>query len=226
MFPHTPSDICDGFDWNALSAIGTLLAVAVALFLDPLRRTWNAPQIKIAIRKQDAVRERLETGLHAIPRLYVYNDGRGVGEHLRVTLTTIFVRKDEHLEIYDQPVSADLRWAEEENERVLTMLPSNASRLVNLGVLTKTTIGDQIRHFLVIDIPGQGQLRIGEGDYVFRIIISGANFKTRSVLITIQLGPRKDSKEKFWFGIKWPDSGLEREVRDVETSARLHASLR
>src|SRR5256885_1847931 len=100
-----------GIDYNAISALATLAAVLVALFLDPVRTWWRSPKLRLGIRMRDASRQRIDSGLEAVVRFYVYNDGRGIAKQLRLTLTSIFVRNADRFEIFDQPIATDLAWS-------------------------------------------------------------------------------------------------------------------
>jgi len=212
-------------DYNAITAWATLAAVLVALFLQPLQRWWRAPKLRLGIRKRDASRERIDSGFKALPRFYVYNDGRGVAEKLRVTLTSIFVRSNETYQIADEPISTDLLWTDFQTY-CLEILAGKTARFADLGEVTKLNIGNnEAKHFLVIRALHH-QHQLIEGDYVLRVVISGANFRARTYLVEVGVGPRPVPNERFWFSLRWPDKQIVKAITRLEREARFHASLR
>src|SRR5437868_1187255 len=78
-------------DWNAWTAIGTLLAVAVALFYEPLRRRWNAPKLRVTWRTRDSENQKADDfgAVATNVRLLVGNRGRTAAQRVELTVADL-----------------------------------------------------------------------------------------------------------------------------------------
>src|SRR5438034_5588387 len=113
-------------DWNAWSAIGTIGAVLVALFWEPLRRQWNAPRLQIDWRHRDSYRVgslahsgRPRTTMHA--RILIRNKGREAAHRVEVVLADVYryqeasaindlLKLSDSYELVNGFISTPLRW--------------------------------------------------------------------------------------------------------------------
>src|SRR5947208_868995 len=120
-------------DWNAWTAIGTLLAVAVALFYEPLRRRWNAAKLRVTWRTRDSENQKVDDfgAVATNVRLLVWNRGRSAAQRVELTVADVCRRsKGGSLKLITNFLPTALRWTHTEAPRCEYLGP-NAKRLCN-----------------------------------------------------------------------------------------------
>lgn len=98
--------------WDALTAIGTLLAVLVALFLEPIRRWWRTPELFITWQERDSENQPADDfgAVVTSVRIRVVNNGREPAQRVEVVVSDVcHCNNDGSLELVHFLPTA-LRW--------------------------------------------------------------------------------------------------------------------
>jgi len=119
---------------SVLTAVGTLLAVAVALFLEPLRNYWQRPQLSIVFRNESPFcrTTSITTNFRTVTaaesywiRLRILNKGRSVARKCKVKLVAIAhkdlktIRQDVDPVVLHWVGSDEVRQAIEESQTII-----------------------------------------------------------------------------------------------------------
>lgn len=178
-------------DWNAVTAVATLLAVLVALFQEPFRRWKNSPRLGITWRERDSNREELANGVLTYVRLHVINTGREAARRVEVIITDVYRRHSDgsyQLEAAFLPTA--LKWTHSEAPRC-EELPPGAARLCNLGAYLYSDANDKtIRKFyLATEIEPENDYNVLDtGVFAIRIVVSSVNAPAVTLLTVLAVG--------------------------------------
>ncbi len=182
-------------DWNALGAIGTLLAVVVALFQEPFRRWRNAPKLDIRWRHRDSdICRSVVANLPRIAtnvRILVHNGGRKAAQHVDLLVTDLYRRQtDGSYELVDGFIPTPLQWTHSDQGYCEHLPPGQ--RLCDLGVFEGDDLlgGGHDRFTFCTQIQPTSEYNIlHDGVFAVRIVASALNCKPATELITISVGP-------------------------------------
>lgn len=190
MFPYTPTNTSDELNWQALSAIGTLLAVLVALFQDPVRRWWKRPRLRFVWSPyydknptQIGDRTRTQRDVHVI----VKNKGREAAQRVEVVLAAIY-QINEKTRFYTRIpgfIPTPLRWTHS-NNAICEYLP-RGEKLCDLGqheTWEPQALDDQFT--FITATPRRFIIRTGL--YVFRLTANALNADPASLTIVLRIG--------------------------------------
>lgn len=206
-------------DWEAISAIGTLLAVAVALLWEPLRSRWNRPELKVTWRERDSETVITDSfgSLFTNVRLFVENTGRSAAQRIEITVADVYHRTDaEKRTLISNFLPTALFWTHTQSPRWEYLAP-RSSRLCDLGRYTHTRFSSvQIPHefkFRTEIEPESGYNTIGPGSYFVRIVATAINCKKAdSVLLCVNVGPHLVDGNEEMFSIFDPSNEISAKV--------------
>jgi hypothetical protein len=179
-------------DWEAITAVGTLLAVFVALFQEPVRRWWRAPKLCFGWRHYNdedhrAHGDRLRITRHV--HVVVKNKGRDPAQRVQVSLVGVF-RIDEETRRYariERFVPAPLRWTHSHSD--LCEYLARGWKLCDLGTherFSRAPTEDTFTFSTISEPPRE--YRIRSGLYVFRLMAAALNCDPAHLTIVVRLG--------------------------------------
>ncbi len=200
-------DICC-IDWQALGAVGTMLAVVVALIAPFLRQWILKPKLRLSFEPEmPYVRKSTDKGRGIAPpdywfyaRLMVANQGNYVANQVEVYVNE--VKKEGQPGQYEL-IGCDpgaLKWANV-GQRTLSQLPPKAQMLVDFGhivdpVYRSTHVGEQVdeddpmRTLFTLDIQVTQKTKehiLEPGRYMITLHCQAANAKPHRQVVELDL---------------------------------------
>lgn len=197
-------------DWEALSAIATLLAVFVALFHPSFLRWWNAPHLVLALRSRDQstrflnpVDEALRVERHR--RILIKNTGRQAAHRVEVMITDGFKINDKtgELELLQDFLPIPLTWSGT-SLSVCEYLPVGA-RLCDFGQHKISNPASPSDTFII------GRTRLGPGAYVLRLVVSASNADPSTLVLYVGIGEHRTP-----FIVSVASRDLRRRLRNID----------
>jgi hypothetical protein len=170
---------------DLLTAIGTVGAVIVAIFLPIIQHFLNKPKLKVGLNfsPPDCHITLAKRGDNYIDvflmRFFVQNKGRSTAKNLEVTVDKIFLKSNGDWEICSNFLSSNLLWTNQ-NGSVLNNLLPKSRRNVDLAYIYKPVVSvrNQDETEMVVCISNiifDDFNRFYPGDYKFVIIVGGSN---------------------------------------------------
>jgi hypothetical protein len=181
-------------NWNAIGAVGTMLAVAVALFYPPLQRWWNAPRLRLAFRHRDSEASEISvTGdrkrLKNRYRVLVSNVGGEGAQRVEVVLTDVyqFEEKTGTCGLMPAFIPISLMWTHLETP--ICEYLSSGAKLCEFGWFKRTEPRDKDESFtFATAVKTEPGYSLGIGLYGVRIVASASNCKPAALLLSLRIG--------------------------------------
>lgn len=191
-------------DYNALTAWGTVagavatfLAVLVALFLEPWRRSRNSPRLWLTWRNRDSHRERTDDNHQQVwVRLYVQNVGNEAAQRVEIVMSDVCQVSPGHaLRIIEKFLPTGLTWTHTESSS-LSYLPGGASRLCDFGIFNASGRSDTslahhgptyFRCSTQVE-PSNNYNYFKTGSYIARLVASASNAKPSQLIVMFTVG--------------------------------------
>ena len=208
-------------DWTAIGSIGTLLAVAAALFKKDLESLWRAPILKgrLQLGPPDSHKTFYSYGHGTqLPvfyiRLWVTNVGKTTADDVQVMAANL-LRRDKsggwEPESAFQPMN--LRWAHGDSQGgIVTILrrlpPGGIGRHCDVAHVYQNTSSLTQQHgplpaVMELDLevsPNTGGHFVTAGEHMLEVRIGAANAKTQSSWFFITFGGNWHDQESQMFG--------------------------
>lgn len=216
-------------DWNAVTAIATLLAILVALFQESVRRWFNSPNLKVTWRSRDIASMDTDPvfdreNVKRIYRILVRNTGRDAARNVEAVLTDLYniSEVDNYFfKLVPNFLPTALRWTHSDLPRC-EYLPGKTDRLCDLGLYLNVAEQKGTRdvfEFATAIAPTSEYNKIERGEYLARIVVSAINCKSAEIVLSIRIGIASlgsKGEESDSFNLSGPQKGLLRVLRKMK----------
>ena len=177
-------------NWQAISAVGTLLAVIVALLKKEILGIWWRPKFKSNfIRKDPYVTYNDFNGQAGSSTAYcvhieIENSGNKAAKDCIGSLEEIYSKKNGGYEKIEAYIPMILRWVREDFGP--TVISPGQKKYLDVGYIQEKNKDNQERHFFQFFFKGYSDFfRFASGNYRLKIIVYSENTRSKEVWLEI-----------------------------------------